>query len=92
MIRSEMVLFIAKHAGVTQAKAELCMAAVLKGVSDSLASGNSVVLAGFGSFVVGRRKAREAVDPRNKNPIQIPAKKVVKFKPSLALNKKVNHG
>jgi DNA-binding protein HU-beta len=38
-------------------------------------------LPGFGTFSIVQRKATTGINPRTKEPIQIPAKKVVKFKP-----------
>jgi DNA-binding protein HU-beta len=41
-----------------------------------------LVLVGFGTFSVVKRKAREGRNPQTGKAIKIPAKKVVKFKAS----------
>jgi len=43
---------------------------------------------GFGTFQVAKRKARRGVNPRTRETIQIPAKKVPKFVPGTALRNK----
>jgi len=46
----------------------------------ALKKGDRVALVGFGSFSVAKRAARTGRNPKTNAPIQIPAKKVVKFK------------
>lgn len=40
---------------------------------------------GFGVFTLKERKAREGINPRNREKIKIPAKKTIVFKPSASL-------
>ncbi|MFQ6065997.1 MAG: HU family DNA-binding protein [bacterium] len=49
-------------------------------VTDSLAREKRVTLVGFGSFQVMERKARRGRSPQTGKELQIPAKKVPKFK------------
>jgi DNA-binding protein HU-beta len=56
-------------------------------VSDALKKNKPVVLTGFGSFSVLKRKARTGVNPATGKKMQIPGKKVPKFKPGKALKK-----
>jgi DNA-binding protein HU-beta len=44
-----------------------------------------VTLVGFGTFSVGRRKARVGRNPQTGKEIKIPARKVAKFAPGKAL-------
>jgi DNA-binding protein HU-beta len=43
-------------------------------------SGDKVTLVGFGTFSTSERAAREGRNPQSGDTINIPAKKVVKFK------------
>ncbi len=45
----------------------------------------TVSISKYGKFVTVRRKARNGINPATQEPIKIPAKTVVKFKPSQAL-------
>lgn len=52
----------------------------VKSVEKSLKKNQSVVLTGFGTFSVMKRKARTGINPATGKKMQIPAKKVPKFK------------
>ena len=55
-------------------------------MSDSLASGKSVTLRKFGTFRLAETKAKVGRNPKNpKQTVPIPARAVVKFKPSTQL-------
>ena len=66
--------------------AEKALSSVLEGISDALKDGESVTLVGFGSFSIAARAARNGRNPQTGKSIQIPAKKVVKFKAGKSLN------
>ncbi len=53
---------------------------ILDEIKKSLRQGKSVVLTGFGTFVVSRRKARIGRNPRTGATLKIPARKVPRFK------------
>jgi DNA-binding protein HU-beta len=53
--------------------------ATLDAIRESLQAGKEVRLVGFGSFKVRRSVARKAVNPRDRKPIQVPAKNRVRF-------------
>ena len=52
---------------------------------DALKKGEKVTLVGFGTLSVAERAARTGINPATKETIEIPARKVVKFKPSTEL-------
>jgi len=54
-------------------------------VTETVKSGEPVVLVGFGKFMLRERKARKGVNPKTREPIDIPAKKTVVFKPGKEL-------
>ena len=51
--------------------------------------GDKIALVGFGTLAVQEKAERKGVNPSTGAPITIPAKKVVKFKPSAELAEKV---
>ena len=89
MNKTEVVDIIAQEAGITKAAAKGALEAVLKATSDALGKGDSVSLVGFGTFSVKERKARTGMNPKTRAKIQIPACKVVRFKPGADLEKRV---
>lgn len=88
--KTELIEEIAKSADITKASATRALDAMIDAVTASLKKNDSVTLVGFGTFTVGERAARTGTDPRTKEPIQIKAAKVPKFKAGKALKDAVN--
>ena len=79
MNKTELVNAIAA-AGLTKADSKKALDATLAAISGALKAGDKVALLGFGTFAITERPARTGINPANKQKIEIPAKKVVKFK------------
>lgn len=73
----------------TKVAASSALEAVLDVISANLEEGNDVTFVGFGTFAVAGRAARTARNPQNGEPIQVPARKVVRFKVGSELKKAV---
>ena len=80
MNKTELVNAIAEEAKLTKVQAKAALEAALCAVGGALAKGDKVALIGFGTFSVNTRAAREGINPRSNEKIQIPEKKVAKFK------------
>ena len=89
MTKAELVGAIAKSAGITKDKAGKALDAYETAVTKELKKSGKLVLVGFGTFSVVKRKAREGRNPQTGKAIKIPAKKVVKFKAGKDLAKQV---
>ena len=87
--RQELTKRIAAQTGLTQKKAGEVLEATLDNIRDSLHAGNEVRLVGFGSFKVRKSAARKGVNPRDRKPIQVPAKNRVRFSPGKELSEAV---
>ena len=61
--------------------------ATLTSIADALKNDDKVALVGFGTFSVTEKAARTGINPRTKEKIEIPARKVVKFKAGADLAK-----
>ncbi len=57
-------------------------------ISEQLANGESVKLAGFGTFLVVTTKSRPARNPKTLDPVIIPERRTVKFRISDQLKRK----
>lgn len=90
MNKGDLINKIAEEAGLTKAQASDALNAVLNGVGDTLKDGGKVTLVGFGTFSVSQRDARTGRNPQTGETINIPSKKVVKFKPGKELSDSVN--
>lgn len=63
---------------------------ILGTVGDALAEGTSVRLSGFGTLKVLDVAARTVRNPRTGEPVDVPARKRVRFSASAALKRDVN--
>jgi len=89
MTKAELVVAMVKASRNSKASEEKALNAVLASVRDSLRRGRRVSLVGFGTFMTSRRAARNGRNPQTGKPIKIPAARVPRFKPSMALKKAV---
>ena len=82
MNRGEIVAAIAKSLKYPKAAVGEVVDEFVKIVNEVLANKESVKLTGIGTFYVTDRKARKARNPKTGESVDVPAKTVVKFKPS----------
>ncbi len=87
--RSEITKRIAAQAGLTQKKAAEVLEVTLETIRESLKEGHEVRLVGFGSFKVRRSAARKGVNPRDRQPIEVPEKDRVRFSTGKELSEAV---
>lgn len=85
MTKEELVQRMAKEAGIPKTKASQALNAFFDGVTSSLKKGKRVSFVGFGTFTVGKRRARMGRNPRTGAEIKIAASKVPKFRAGKAL-------
>ena len=85
MNKAQLIDAIAEKANLTKADAKKALDAFVDATSDALKNGDRVALIGFGSFSVASRSARTGRNPQSGKTIEIPEKKVVKFKPGAEL-------
>jgi len=87
--KAELVEQVANQTGLTRKASREAVDAIISAITDSLVREEKVTLVGFGTFQVMERKARKGRNPQTGQTIQIPAKKVPKFKPGQGLREKV---
>lgn len=90
MNKGDLINKIAEDADISKAKAGAALDAILDGITDALKAEDKVSIIGFGTFYVSHRAAREGHNPATGKKIQIPAKKVAKFKPGAELKRAVD--
>ena len=80
MNKSELICAMAAESGLSKADAKKALDAFISTVTNAMKRGDKVALVGFGTFAVSERSARKGINPATKQLIEIPAKKVEKFK------------
>lgn len=86
MNKTELVNAVSEKSGLGKAEALKAVDAFMDSIAEALKAGDKVALLGFGTFSVAEKAARKGFNPRTKEEIEIPARKVAKFKPGTALN------
>lgn len=87
MTKQDLANRIALISGVDKKTVEHILNVERDVIVDTLQSGEEVYSRGFGSFLIKTRAARKARNIHKDEMIDIPAKQVVKFKPSFKLDK-----
>ena len=90
MNKTELIEAIAASADIPKTTAGRALDAVMESITNTLKSGDTVVLVGFGTFAVKERAARIGRNPKTREEIAIPASKVPGFKAGKALKDEVN--
>ncbi len=85
MNKAQVLESMAKLTKMSKSSCKLALEAFVATVGVALKQNKSVVLTGFGTFAVMKRKSRVGVNPATGKKMQIPAKRVPKFKPGKAL-------
>lgn len=80
MNKGELIDAVAKMTLHSKAQTEEMFDAFMAVVQNALTSGDNVQMIGFGTFAVEERAARVGRNPATGAELNIPAKKVVKFK------------
>jgi len=88
--KADLIEKIAKGAKVNKTQADAAINSTLAAIQAELKKGGRVTLVGFGTFSVGKRKARTGRNPQTGKAIKISAKKVAKFSPGADLKAAVN--
>lgn len=89
MNKGELIENMAKSAGITKNQATEALNCFCDCVEKTLKKDERLTLVGFGTFSVTKRNARQGRNPRTGEVINIPAKRVVKFKAGKDLSENV---
>lgn len=89
MNKGQLITKIAADAKVSKTQAGKAIDSFIHAVTTSLKKGDKVTLVGFGTFGVSKRSARKGRNPQTGKPINIPARKVAKFKAGKELSSRI---
>ena len=85
MNKADLIKDIAERGEFTKADADAALKAVQGAIAAALTRGDKITLPGFGTFKVVETAARTGRNPQTGEPVEIPAKRKVKFNPTQAL-------
>lgn len=91
MTKSDLVVAVAAKTGCSRVIVENVLHQALITSSKELRAGRKVTLTGFGAFCVTIRKAHSGVNPKTREAVNVPEKRVVTFRASGKLKKLVDN-
>jgi nucleoid DNA-binding protein len=90
MTKRELVMRISQETNIPQEDVYAIVQKTLDYITDALVKGDHIEFRDFGVFEVARRKSRVGRNPnRPADVVQIPERKVVKFKPGKIMKERV---
>ncbi len=89
MTKTELVESVAQDLELSKANAQIALESVLARITAGLIRDAKVQIQGFGTFHAKMRKERMGRNPQTREPMLIPARKTVTFKPGAALKGRV---
>jgi integration host factor subunit beta len=88
--KKELVDWIVENTDIKQAAVKSIIQSFLDEIVAELAEGNRLEFRDFGVFETRMRAARRTQNPKTMEQIQVPAKRVVKFKMGRLMKQKLN--
>jgi len=88
-IRADLLKVMAA-AGIENYKARKLTGLIIEAMGAALAAGKAIELRGLGTLEPRERKPRARLNPRTLAPVNVPARKVIFFRPSGKLKKAIN--
>ncbi len=90
MIKADLINKLAKDMNITKQEAEKGVNTFFNTLKEAIKKGEEIELRGFGSFRIRKRGSRSGRNPRTGEPVKVPSKKVIYFKPSKILKQSIN--
>ncbi|NDV68813.1 HU family DNA-binding protein [Dysgonomonas sp. 25] len=86
MNKKELVDAVSEMTGFSKIDIKKTLEAITEAISAEMQKNEKVIILGFGTFSVKDKAARMSIHPQTMQALELPAKKVVRFKPSQYLN------
>lgn len=85
MNKAQFVEAVALDANLSKVEARKAVDAMIRVTAQALREGERLTLTGLGSFSVQQKAERTGRNPRTGAPVKIPARKVIRFRPTVEL-------
>jgi integration host factor subunit alpha len=77
--------------GLSKGQSRSVLQSLLEIIKQTLERGDDLLISGFGKFVVKNKAARRGRNPQTKEDLRLKARRVVVFRTSGVLRRKINH-
>jgi len=92
MTKADIIEGVYEKVGFSKKESAEIVELVFDTVKETLERGDKIKISGFGNFQVRQKKTRMGRNPQSGQPIQIPARRVLTFRPSQVLKSALNGG
>ena len=92
MTKADIIEGVYEKVGFSKKESAEIVELVFDTVKETLERGDKIKISGFGNFLVRHKKTRMGRNPQSGQPIQIPARRVLTFRPSQVLKSALNGG
>ena len=90
MNKTELILNVVKQTGLPKKEATAAVNSVIASITTEVADGEPVMILGFGTFEARNYAARSGVSPATGATMNIPAKRLPRFRPHSKFKDMVN--
>ena len=92
LTKEKLTILLQIQLGMSRNESRYTLDRLFKIMKDTLAHGEDLLISGFGKFSVRQKKARRGRNPQTKERITLAARKVLVFKTSGVLRKRITEG
>jgi integration host factor subunit alpha len=92
LTKEKLITNLENQLGMGKQESQSIVERLLKIMKDNLSRGEDLLISGFGKFSVRQKRARRGRNPQTKERITLAARKVLVFKASGVLRKRINEG
>jgi integration host factor subunit alpha len=90
--KEKLTIRLQAQLGMSKQESRQVVERLLELMKDTLSQGEDLLISGFGKFSVKQKRIRRGRNPQTKESLMIPPRKVVVFKSSGVLRKRINEG
>lgn len=91
LTKEKIIDSIYNQVGLSKNQSRRVVESLLGLIKQTLVRGENLLVSGFGKFVVKDKAARRGRNPQTKEDLQLRARRVVVFRTSGVLRRKINH-
>ncbi|MHB8067348.1 MAG: integration host factor subunit alpha [Desulfobaccales bacterium] len=90
LTKDKVIVFLQTQIGMTKMESQAAVNRVLEIMKETLATGEDVLISGFGKFSVRHKNERRGRNPQTRASLMLRARKVLVFKTSGVLRSRIN--
>jgi integration host factor subunit alpha len=91
LTKEKIVDSVYNQVGLSKNQSRRVVESLLEIAKQTLVKGENLLVSGFGKFIVKDKAARRGRNPQTKEDLQLRARRVVVFRTSGVLRRKINH-